>query len=71
MVRIQLSRLMGERKLKQSDVVRGTGLSKNIVNDLYHEFAIGIKLEYIEKLCDFLECEVSDLITIEKRKSSR
>ena len=66
MVKIHLSRLMGERKLKISDVARDTGLNRGTITRLYHETAERVDLEAIEKLCIYLGCEVKDLIEIQR-----
>ncbi|WP_394805206.1 helix-turn-helix domain-containing protein [Kordiimonas aquimaris] len=66
MVKINLSRLMGERKLKISDVARDTGLNRGTITRLYHETAERVELEAIEKLCIYLECDVEDLIEIQE-----
>ncbi|WP_439126945.1 helix-turn-helix domain-containing protein [Rosenbergiella nectarea] len=39
MIKCLLARLMGERKLRVADVIRETGLSRNIVTFLYKETA--------------------------------
>lgn len=54
---------MGERKLNQLDVVRGTGLSKTTVNDLYHERSGRIDFDTLERLCRFFGCNVGDILT--------
>ena len=45
MIKCHLSRLMGERKLKISDVARDTGLHRNTITLLYQETATRIDLE--------------------------
>jgi putative transcriptional regulator len=57
---------MGERKLHQADVVRGTGISKRIINELYHEKNKMIAFSTLEKLCSFFECNVGDILTYEE-----
>jgi len=65
MVKIHLSRLMGERKLKISDVARDTGINRGTITRLYHETAERVDLEVIEKLCVYLDCRVEDLLEIQ------
>lgn len=64
MVRCNLSRLMGEKKLKVIDVARETGLHRNTITLLYKETATRVDLETIEKLCELFNCEVGDLFEI-------
>lgn len=61
MIRCHLSRLMGEHKMKISDVARATGLHRNTINALYKETAIRVDLDAIDKLCELFQCAVGDL----------
>jgi putative transcriptional regulator len=60
-IRCHLARMMGEHKMKISDVARETGLHRNTITLLYKETAQRIELDALEKLCDLFDCEVSDL----------
>ena len=62
MIRCHLARLMGERKMKISDVLRETGLSRNTVTLMYRETAQKIDIEALDKLCQLFECEVADML---------
>ena len=62
MIRCHLSRLMGEHKMKISDVARETGLHRNTITLLYRETASRIELDAIERLCSLFNCEVGDLL---------
>lgn len=64
MIKVHLSRLMGERKMKISDVAKATGLHRNGITKLYNEDTDGIKFETLEKICKALDCEISDLLEI-------
>lgn len=61
MIKCHLSRIMGEKKLRVADVARAIGIHRNAITLLYEESATRVDLETIDKLCDFLECKVSDL----------
>jgi putative transcriptional regulator len=62
MIRCHLSRLLGERKLKISDVSRDTGINRGTLTRLYHETAERIELEVLDKLCGYLGVTVPDLL---------
>jgi len=64
MIKCHLSRLMGERKLKISDVARDTGLHRNTVTLLYQETATRVDLEAIEALCKYLNVKVGELFEL-------
>lgn len=61
MIKCNLSRIMGEKKLKISDVSRDTGINRGTLTRLYQETAERIDLEVMDQLCTYLECEVGDL----------
>ena len=65
MVKIMLSRLLGERKMKQSDLSRKTGIRPNTINGLYHGYAKRIAFTQLEQICIALDCSLCDLIVIE------
>jgi putative transcriptional regulator len=58
----RVSRAMGERRLKITDVARRSGLSYQTVFDLYHDRAQRIDLTTLDKLCRALECSVGELL---------
>ena len=62
MIRCHLARLMGERKMKISDVLRETDLSRNTVTLMYKETAQKIDIEALDKLCRLFECEVAEIL---------
>jgi len=47
MIRCHFARLLGERKLKISDVARDTGLHRNTITLLYNETATRVDLDAI------------------------
>ncbi|WP_026562509.1 helix-turn-helix transcriptional regulator [Bacillus sp. J37] len=66
MIKVHLSKIMGEKKLKISDVAELTGLHRNGITRLYKEETDGIKFETLEKLCTSLDCEIGELLEIIK-----
>ncbi|MCD5391128.1 helix-turn-helix transcriptional regulator [candidate division NPL-UPA2 bacterium] len=61
-IKVHLGKLLGERKLRASEVARKTGINKNTLSSLYNESTTGIKFDTLENLCKFLNCSVGDLI---------
>lgn len=61
MIKCHLSRFMGERKLKISDVARDTGLHRNTITLLYQETANRIDIEAMDCLCKYFGVGVGDL----------
>jgi len=61
-VKCNLSRILGEKKMKMSDLAKESGVSKTTILSLYHEKAKGVTFEVLEKVGTALDCEVSDLL---------
>ena len=50
MIKCHLSRLLGERRLKISDVAKATDLNRGTLTRLYHETAQRVELSDLETL---------------------
>ena len=70
MIKINLSRLLGERKLKIADVQRETGLARNTISGLYQETTARIDLVTLDKLCKHLCCTVGELVEYVEAESA-
>ncbi|MDT2836003.1 helix-turn-helix transcriptional regulator [Enterococcus durans] len=64
-----LSKILGERLLKVSDVFKATGISKTTLTDIYYQRAKNIQLDTLMKICDYLQVSLSDLIEYEPQKN--
>lgn len=64
MIKVHLSRIMGEQRLNIADVSKITGLHRNGLTKLYKEETNGITFDTLEKLCLALDCTISDLLEI-------
>jgi putative transcriptional regulator len=62
MVRIYLSKLLGERRWTQKDLAKATGIRPSTINEWYHEIVQRINVEHLEKICEALNCSISDLL---------
>lgn len=62
MIKCHLSRLMGEKKLNIQKLHEGTKISRTTLTDIYYEKVKQMKFETMQKLCDFLNCSVGDLL---------
>ena len=66
MIKCNLSRLMGEHKLKISDLAVATGINRGTLTRLYHETAERVELDVIDKLCAHFSCQIQDLFEYRK-----
>ncbi|AEE21385.1 MAG: XRE family transcriptional regulator [Alteromonadaceae bacterium] len=64
MIKCNLSRIMGEQKLKISDVSRDTGINRGTITRLYQETAIRVDFDVLEKLCVYLKCDIGELLKV-------
>ncbi len=69
MIISNFSVLLAKKKLKVSDAVRATGISKTTLHKLYNEQTSRIDFETIDKLCEFLDIEVGDLLKYKPNKN--
>lgn len=65
-IRIRLAQLLGQRKMTQAELSRKTEIRPNTINEMYWELTERVNLNHIEKICTVLDCEVSELIEIER-----
>jgi putative transcriptional regulator len=62
MIRCHFARLLGERKLKISDVARDTGINRGTLTRLYYETAERVELDVLDKLCEYLGVDLPKLL---------
>ena len=60
MIRIMLSKKLGELRWTQADLARATGIRPSTINEYYHEFAERVNLEHLD-LINALFCEVNPI----------
>ncbi|MCA2422282.1 helix-turn-helix transcriptional regulator [Vibrio sp. 947] len=61
MLKCHLSKIMGEKRLKISDVARDTNINRGTITRLYNETATRVDLEVIDSLCAYLQVSVGEL----------
>ena len=62
MIRILLSRKLGELRWTQADLARKTGIRPATINDLYHEMTERVSLEDQDLICEALHCGLDEII---------
>lgn len=62
MIKIHLSRIMGEKRINIAELSRMTGLHRNGITKLYNEETDGVKFDTLDKICKSLNCHVQDVI---------
>ncbi|MDE6731873.1 MAG: helix-turn-helix transcriptional regulator [Oscillospiraceae bacterium] len=62
MIKITLSRKLGELRITQSELAEATGIRANTINDLYHDVAERVNLEHLDRICEALGCNLSEIV---------
>lgn len=61
MIKCHLSKLMGEHKLKISDLSNETGINRGTITRMYKETVTRVDLEVVNILCGYFGCEIQEL----------
>lgn len=62
MIKILLSRKLGEVRWTQADLARATGIRPTTINEMYHEMIERVNLEHLDLICEALDCELDEII---------
>lgn len=55
MIRNKLSTILGEQRMRVSELSKLTGISQNALNKIYHNKTKGIDFDTLNKLCNALQ----------------
>jgi putative transcriptional regulator len=66
MIKCNLSRILGEKKLKVSDVERDTNINKNTLHRLSNGVASRVDLSTLDILCQYLDITLNELFDVIK-----
>jgi len=58
----RLSTILGQKRIKMSELVRITGISKTTIHAMYHDRVQKIDYGVLNKICKALDCTIADLI---------
>ncbi|WWU64683.1 helix-turn-helix transcriptional regulator [Clostridium baratii] len=66
MINNKFSILLGERLIKITEVSERTGISRTTLTNLYYKRSKSISFKVLNKLCEFFDCSVDELIEFKK-----
>lgn len=64
-VRLKLKEYMDHRGITQAKLAQDTSLAPNTVKVYYHDGVMRAELRVIAKLCEYLECDICDIMVLE------
>lgn len=64
MIKIHLSRILGEKRITQKELSRMTKIRVNTISEIYNEKTDGIKFSTLEKICKALDIKIGDLLEV-------
>lgn len=62
MISCRLSTILGSKRLKVSDVCRGTGIARATLDRYYNDRVKSFDRDVLGKLCQFLQVKPGDLL---------
>jgi len=64
MITCKLSAVLGERRIKVSEVVTQTGIARAVVDRWYHDKANSFDRDVLGRLCSFLKVTPGELLQV-------
>ena len=62
MIKIHLSKLLGERRMTQAELANKTNIRPATINEMYHELIERINLEHLNKICKVLNVGINEIL---------
>ena len=62
MIKIHPSRILGEKRITQAELAHQTGIRHSTINDIYNEIAEYLNISHLDRICEYLEYDITDLI---------
>jgi len=59
---VNLYNIRWSKKYTQDEIIKATGLSKKTVNQLFSGKYYNYQLSTLEKIADFFECNINDIL---------
>jgi len=63
---ITLDKILDSKNISQQQFSRMTGIRYPTINDMYLNKSKFIPLKNLAKICEVLECEISDILFLDK-----
>lgn len=71
MIKINLSRVLGEKRINQAELARLTDIRPTTINEYYHELVERVNLDYLDRICEVLECSIEEILEYQPNQAPR
>ncbi|MBQ3819685.1 helix-turn-helix transcriptional regulator [bacterium] len=61
MINNKLSTILGEKRMRVSELSKLTGISQNALNKIYHNKTKGVDFNTLNKICNILERNTQEI----------
>lgn len=65
-MKIMLNQILENKGISQNQMAKDTGISVTTLRNLNHGRTTRISFEVLEKICQYLDCNVEDILCVEK-----
>ncbi len=62
LIKINLSRILGEKRISQKQLSKMTNIRPNTINAYYNDYVQRLNRSDMDKICQALNCSLNDLI---------
>lgn len=66
MIKSKLLVLLAEKRWTRSELANRTGIRANTIGDICNDMAERVSLEHIDRICEVLDCDISDIFVYSK-----
>jgi putative transcriptional regulator len=68
---IKLDKLLTERNMSQHELARQTGIRQPSINEMCRNQTQRLPLDNLAKICETLECDIPDVLELEKDRQEK
>ena len=67
-MKVTLNQVLDNKGISQNQMAKDTGISTATLRNLNHSRTTRISFDVLEKICNYLDCNVEDVLCIERNK---
>ena len=71
MIKIHLSKILGEKRMTQKELAERTEIRPATIHEMYHELIDRVNLEHLSSICRVLNTQVEDILEYIPDKKSK